>query len=112
MRQALNDGGFELHYQPQVRLVDENVIGFEALLRWRHFSEGWISPAEIIPIAESTGFIVEIGRWALHTACVDALSWGGRRVAVNISGEPLQAARLRRSRHARTRSDRPGSRPS
>jgi diguanylate cyclase (GGDEF)-like protein len=85
MRRALTDGGFELHYQPQIRLSDESVKGFEALLRWRHDSEGWISPAEIIPIAESTGFIVEIGRWALHRACVDALSWQGRRVAVNIS---------------------------
>ena len=87
MRQALIDGGFELHYQPQIRLSDESVKGFEALLRWHHASEGWISPAEIIPIAEATGFIVEIGRWALHKACVDALSWQGRRVAVNISSK-------------------------
>ena len=85
MRQALTDGGFELHYQPQIRLSDESIKGFEALLRWHHDTEGWISPAEIIPIAESTGFIVEIGRWALHQACVDALAWQGRRVAVNIS---------------------------
>ena len=85
MRQALTDGGFELHYQPQIRLSDESVKGFEALLRWHHDAEGWISPAEIIPIAEATGFIVEIGRWALHKACVDALAWQGRRVAVNIS---------------------------
>ena len=85
MRQALTDGGFALHYQPQIRLSDESIKGFEALLRWHHDTEGWISPAEIIPIAEATGFIVEIGRWALHTACVDALAWQGRRVAVNIS---------------------------
>ncbi|MGI3904115.1 MAG: putative bifunctional diguanylate cyclase/phosphodiesterase [Janthinobacterium lividum] len=85
MRQALNDGDFELHYQPQIRLSDESVKGFEALLRWHHASEGWISPGEIIPIAEATGFIVDIGRWALRKACVDALSWQGRRVAVNIS---------------------------
>jgi diguanylate cyclase (GGDEF)-like protein len=85
MRRALIDGGLELHYQPQIRLSDESIKGFEALLRWRHDSEGWISPAEIIPIAESTGFIVEIGRWALHKACVDAQAWQGRRVAVNIS---------------------------
>ena len=85
MRQALTDGHLELHYQPQIRLSDESVKGFEALLRWHHPTEGWISPAEIIPIAESTGFIVEIGRWALRKACVDALAWQGRRVAVNIS---------------------------
>ena len=84
MRQALHDGGFELHYQPQICLADESVKGFEALLRWRH-DEGWISPVEIIPIAESTGFIVEIGRWVLQRACVDALSWQGRRVSLNIS---------------------------
>ncbi len=85
MRQALYDGGFELHYQPQIRLSDESVKGFEALLRWRHESEGWISPTEIVSIAESTGFIIEIGRWALRRACSDALAWQGRRVSVNIS---------------------------
>ena len=75
MRQALTDSNFELHYQPQIRLSDESINGFEALLRWRHDSEGWISPAEIVSIAESTGFIVEIGRWALYKACVDAVAW-------------------------------------
>ncbi|MGU3537772.1 putative bifunctional diguanylate cyclase/phosphodiesterase [Methylobacterium sp. A54F] len=85
MRLALGRGEMDLHYQPLVRLADGEVDGFEALLRWNRPGYGWVSPAEIIPIAEETGFIVEIGSWALHKACRDALAWPGQRVAVNIS---------------------------
>jgi EAL domain-containing protein (putative c-di-GMP-specific phosphodiesterase class I) len=85
MRLALARNELELHYQPLVRLGDGAVVGFEALLRWNKPGHGWISPGEIIPIAEETGFIVEIGTWALRKACRDALAWPGQRVAVNIS---------------------------
>jgi diguanylate cyclase (GGDEF)-like protein/PAS domain S-box-containing protein len=85
MRLALGTDEMQLHYQPLVDLDSERVIGFEALLRWQKPGAGWISPAEIIPIAESTGFIIEIGRWALRRACTDALSWPSLRIAVNIS---------------------------
>ncbi|MCJ2036951.1 putative bifunctional diguanylate cyclase/phosphodiesterase [Methylobacterium sp. J-068] len=85
MRTALRAGEMVLHYQPLIDLRSERVVGFEALLRWHRPEEGWISPAEIIAIAEGTGFIVEIGRWALARACTDALAWPGLRVAVNIS---------------------------
>jgi len=85
MRVALAADEMELHYQPLVDMQSERVTGFEALLRWNKPGDGWISPAEIIPIAEATGFIVEIGRWALRRACTDALSWPDLRVAVNIS---------------------------
>jgi diguanylate cyclase (GGDEF)-like protein len=85
MRLALRSGEIALHYQPLVDLRSERVVGLEALLRWNKPGEGWISPTEIIAIAESTGFIIEIGRWALRRACLDARSWPGLRVAVNIS---------------------------
>jgi EAL domain-containing protein (putative c-di-GMP-specific phosphodiesterase class I) len=62
------------------------VVGCEALLRWTRPGLGPVSPAELIPIAEGTGFILAIGRWALRRACAEALTWPARlRVAVNIS---------------------------
>jgi diguanylate cyclase (GGDEF)-like protein len=87
MRAALTNGEMALHYQPLVSLTDDGtVVGFEALLRWTRPGEGPISPAELIPIAESTGFVIEIGCWALRTACAEAATWpDGLRVAVNIS---------------------------
>ena len=85
MREALAADAMELHYQPLVDLRSGRVAGFEALLRWNKPGHGWVSPGEVIPVAEATGFIVEIGRWALGRACADALAWDGLRVAVNIS---------------------------
>jgi diguanylate cyclase (GGDEF)-like protein/PAS domain S-box-containing protein len=89
LRQALVDGGFELHYQPLVDLGSNEVTGCEALLRWRHPERGMVSPAEFIPAAEDTGLIVELGEWVLRTACAEAASWPDHiRVAVNVS--PVQ----------------------
>ncbi len=89
MRQAIADGAFELHYQPVVNLQRNEVVGCEALLRWRHPVRGMISPAEFIPIAEETGLICEIGDWALATACAEAMHWPPHiRLAVNVS--PVQ----------------------
>lgn len=85
MRIALEAGELTLHYQPLVDIRRGRVVGLEALLRWHKPGQGWVSPAEIIPISEATGFIVEIGRWALRRACTDALAWPGLSVAVNIS---------------------------
>ena len=89
MRGALHRGEFELFYQPQVRIENREVIGHEALLRWRHPVLGMVSPAEFIPIAEQTGLIVDIGDWTLQTACMTATTWPAAwLVAVNLS--PLQ----------------------
>lgn len=86
MRQALGGGEMALHYQPLVSLQDGQVVGCEALLRWTRPGLGPVSPAELIPIAEGTGFILTIGRWALRRACAEAMTWPARmRVAVNIS---------------------------
>ena len=95
LRQALVDGGFEIHYQPLVDLVSDEVTGCEALLRWRHPERGMISPAEFIPVAEDTGLIVELGEWVLKTACAEAASWPDHiRVAVNVSPVQLKCPTL------------------
>jgi diguanylate cyclase (GGDEF)-like protein/PAS domain S-box-containing protein len=89
LRQALVDGGFEIHYQPVVDLGRDEVTGCEALLRWRHPERGMISPAEFIPVAEDTGLINELGEWVLRTACFEAAAWPDHvRLAVNVS--PVQ----------------------
>jgi len=93
LRDAINSGGLELHYQPVVRTTTEKITGFEALLRWNHARHGWISPAKFIPIAEDAGLVAQIGEWALRTACQDLARWPETvRVAVNVS--PLQFSNL------------------
>jgi diguanylate cyclase (GGDEF)-like protein/PAS domain S-box-containing protein len=89
LRQAINDGGFEVYYQPLVDLRDGRIGGCEALLRWRHPRRGMISPAEFIPVAEETGLINQLGQLVLNAACMEAAAWpGNTRVAVNVS--PVQ----------------------
>jgi diguanylate cyclase (GGDEF)-like protein/PAS domain S-box-containing protein len=89
LRQAVMCGDFKLHYQPLVNLLDNRVIGCEALLRWDHPERGMIPPAEFIPIAEETGLITSMGEWALRTACAEAMTWPDDiKVAVNVS--PVQ----------------------
>ncbi len=95
LRQALVDGGFEIHYQPLVDLKRDEVTGCEALLRWRHPERGMISPADFIPVAEDTGLIVELGEWVLRTACAEAATWPDHiRVAVNVSPVQLKCPTL------------------
>ncbi|MDF8333396.1 EAL domain-containing protein [Novosphingobium cyanobacteriorum] len=89
LRDAVANGGLELYYQPVVHTVTEKITGFEALLRWNHPVQGFVSPSKFIPIAEDTGLIATIGEWALRTACQDLAQWPTNvRVAVNVS--PLQ----------------------
>ena len=98
MRQALQEGQFRLHYQPQVDLASGQVIGAEALIRWRDPLRGEISPAEFIPVAEESGFIVAIGEWVLQQAVQQAADWlsqGWRiQVAVNVSALQFQQAQF------------------
>ena len=89
LRQAIADGALEVYYQPCVSLADNRITGCEALLRWRHFERGMVSPAEFIPIAEETGLINQLGEWVLTTACAEATTWPDEiRLAVNVS--PVQ----------------------
>jgi diguanylate cyclase (GGDEF)-like protein len=87
---ALDEGQFNVLYQPQVNLFTNEMIGAEALLRWEHPTRGPISPAEFIPLAELTGMIVPLGRWVLDRACKDAAPWPkGCKIAVNLSARQL-----------------------
>jgi diguanylate cyclase (GGDEF)-like protein len=95
MRHAIANGNFELHYQPIVSTRTGAVTACEALMRWNHDERGWISPSEFIPLAESTGFIVQLGEWALRKACADAVAWPASvRVAVNLSSVQFQNGKL------------------
>ncbi|MGY3691257.1 diguanylate cyclase (GGDEF)-like protein/PAS domain S-box-containing protein [Bradyrhizobium sp. USDA 3240] len=90
LRHAVEAGTLEAHYQPQVDLRTGRVTSFEALLRWTHPERGPISPAEFIPIAESTGLIVDLGLWVLREACRQGRAWldaglPPRSVSVNVS---------------------------
>jgi diguanylate cyclase (GGDEF)-like protein len=86
LRQALHANQLEVFYQPFVDVHDKTIVGFEALVRWRHPERGIISPAEFIPLAEEIGLIVPIGEWVLHRACADCASWPGElKVAINLS---------------------------
>jgi diguanylate cyclase (GGDEF)-like protein/PAS domain S-box-containing protein len=95
IRQAMIDGGFELHYQPVINLQRNEVSGCEALLRWRHPERGMVSPAEFIPVAEDAGLINELGDWVLKTACAEAALWPDHiRLAVNVSPVQFKCATL------------------
>ncbi|GAA3350026.1 hypothetical protein GCM10020358_74390 [Amorphoplanes nipponensis] len=90
LRLALDREELALHYQPTVDLRTGAIVGFEALVRWRHPTRGMVSPLDFIGIAETTGLIVPLGRWVLAEACRQAVAWGagsGRRLkmAVNVS---------------------------
>ena len=71
MREGLEAGDFEMHYQPIVALDGGHIAGFEALMRWRDKNGGYVSPVKFIPLAEETGLIVELGRLALESALLD-----------------------------------------
>jgi diguanylate cyclase (GGDEF)-like protein/PAS domain S-box-containing protein len=75
LRQAIETRAFELHYQPIVSLDNGRIAGFEALLRWRHPVRGLVSPAEFIPMAEDTGMILGLGRFALAESCRQMVAW-------------------------------------
>jgi diguanylate cyclase (GGDEF)-like protein/PAS domain S-box-containing protein len=75
LRTALARQEIELHYQPIIRVVDGSIAGFEALMRWRHPTRGLLSPGEFISVAEETGLIVPLGRYAVERATVELKRW-------------------------------------
>ncbi|HTZ70471.1 MAG TPA: EAL domain-containing protein [Acetobacteraceae bacterium] len=97
LRQALTNRELHLHYQPVFDSETLAVVGYEALLRWRHPKRGNVSPAEFIPLAEQCGLISAIGRWVLETACAEAASWTlPLTIAVNLSPAQFQNQDLAR----------------
>ncbi len=93
LRNAIARGELRLVYQPEKNIRAGKVVGFEALLRWKHSTRGEISPAEFIPIAEDTGLILQIGEWVLRTACREAATWTQPlTVAVNVSAVQIHNA--------------------
>jgi len=94
---AIQSGQFEMHYQPVVLIDTGEIVGSEALIRWRHPTRGLVMPAEFIAMAEETGQIVELGRWVLDRACTQWRAWAGlghasHRLSVNVSARQLQEA--------------------
>ncbi|MEZ5847462.1 MAG: EAL domain-containing protein [Geminicoccaceae bacterium] len=92
LRITIRADGLALNYQPQLSLTAGRIIGAEALVRWHHRDHGFVSPARFIPIAERTGLISDLSRWALRRACLDAREWNGMHVAVNLSPIDVQQA--------------------
>ncbi|WP_372714500.1 putative bifunctional diguanylate cyclase/phosphodiesterase, partial [Ilyobacter sp.] len=91
LRNALKNGELQLYYQPKVDVFQNKIIGTESLLRWFKDGKLYKAPSEFIPIAETTGFILEIDRWVLLTACRQIVEWEkndikDQKISVNISG--------------------------
>ena len=98
LRKALGRGELRLYYQPIMDLANGRPVGFEALARWQHPTEGLVTPDRFIGIAERTGLIQPIGRWVLHEACRQAMLWRSRHpeyadlaISVNISARQFQS---------------------
>ncbi|MEG4852661.1 EAL domain-containing protein [Microcoleus sp. B5-D4] len=99
LHEALEQGEFEVFYQPKVNITTWQIQGMEALLRWQHPQLGLVTPATFIPIAEENGLIVPIGEWVLQTACTQNKAWQDAlqpdlRVAVNVSARQFQQFNL------------------
>jgi diguanylate cyclase (GGDEF)-like protein/PAS domain S-box-containing protein len=99
IRLGLQRGEFSVHYQPQVALASRQIVGVEALLRWRSPTRGSVPPGQFIPIAESTGLIQPLGEFVLREACTQASRWSQEEllpesfvVWVNVSAKQLTTA--------------------
>lgn len=101
LRVALKEKQLELYYQPQIDVEKQQIVGFEALIRWRHPEKGMIPPIKFIPVAEMTGLIVQLGEWVLWEACRFAqrirsqYGFSGS-MSVNLSARQFKEAYLSR----------------
>ncbi len=97
LHSALKNNELEVYYQPLIDLKTNQISGMEALLRWKHPQQGFISPVTFIPLAEETGLIVPIGEWILREACAQTKKWHqlgfpSLKVAVNLAEKQLRQA--------------------
>jgi diguanylate cyclase (GGDEF)-like protein len=100
LRFALERGELNMHYQPIISLDTNQLVGFEALIRWQHPERGAISPVEFIPIAEDTGLILDIGEWLLRESCQQLQTWRKQfasipeidslKMSINLASQQLQ----------------------
>jgi len=102
LRRARDRDELRLHYQPQVDLVTGEIVGVEALLRWQHPVRGLMLPCDFIPMAEESGWVVQLGDWVLQTACRQLREWTDaglnlRQMAVNVSAVQLSRGLLQES---------------
>ncbi|MDY0327238.1 MAG: EAL domain-containing protein [Arcobacteraceae bacterium] len=98
LKEAIKNKEFVLHYQPQIDLSENKIVGAEALIRWKHPSMGMVPPMSFISVAESCGYIVEIGEWVIQEACKQCAIWNqsGKDivVAVNVSAVQFKRGNL------------------
>ena len=95
LRRAIKNDELRLHYQPQIDIASDAIVGIEALVRWQHPELGLVPPSDFIPLAEETGLIVPIGRWVIESACRQAAQWRTLgfppfRIAVNVSARQFR----------------------
>jgi diguanylate cyclase (GGDEF)-like protein/PAS domain S-box-containing protein len=89
LRRAFAENEFELHYQPQIRLSDEAVVGAEALIRWRHPQRGILAPGAFIETLADSAIAPDVGRWIIRTACQQAAAWRAQGLALSRVGVNL-----------------------
>jgi diguanylate cyclase (GGDEF)-like protein len=98
LRDAIDQGSLEVHYQPKTNIATDSVIGVEALVRWKHPIRGWVRPDEMIPLAEHTGLIHDLTWFVLHTALAQCARWQRSglplHVAVNLPARSLRDPNL------------------
>ncbi|ALK96481.1 diguanylate cyclase [Massilia sp. WF1] len=97
LRHALGHGELLLHYQPKFEIGSGRLVGAEALVRWMHPQRGMVPPSDFIPLAETTGLIVQVGEWVLEQACAQAAIWQRAglppfRLAVNVSAREFTSS--------------------
>lgn len=99
LRRAIEREEFEIHYQPKLNVVTNEIVGMEALIRWRSQDLGLVSPADFIPLAEETGLIIPIGEWILWRACAQLKEWNEKGfdpgvLSINLSVRQFEQQNL------------------